>query len=960
MRPEDWQRASALFERALDVEPANRAAWLLDQCAGDADLRKAVERLLRADESAEDFLERPFSGKTEPLGDRDTDHVDGAGDIAGTMFGSYRALRSIGAGGMGEVWLASRADGEFEQQVAIKRLLYPTPELVRRFRQERRVLAGLRHPNIAQLHDGGVGTDGAPYFVMEYVEGEPITVWSDTHRCDLAARIGLMLQVCDAVQFAHRNLVVHRDLKPSNVLVDAGGQVKLLDFGIAKVLEDTDGRDDATATLVQRLTPDYAAPEQLRGDVVTTATDVYALGVVLFELLAGDRPNRGNRQRGDAERASVNTSPAIASAVAARSEGLPRGWATRLRGDVDRIIAKAMAKEPERRYASAEALADDLRRHVQGRPVLARGDDAMYRLRKFIGRNRAGVSAAAAAILALVAATAVSVYQARVARTQAERADAERVFVLGILDANDPNETQGRQLTLTAREILDRAAARIDKDLADQPTVRAELYDEIGNLYWDYGLYSTAQPLFERAVALSATADVPAMQRAAFMIDLGQNHQAQRQLADSEKVFREAFAFARAELGEDSDEAFNARAYLSETLAFAGRFAESEMLARESLATASRLYPKTGADYAIALDRVAFVTMESHHFPEAVALGREEVAIYERVNAGVINSRVGTSLNQLGLALIGDSRIAEAEAALRRALGIHEQLLGKNHPHYAGTQSNLGHAVDMAGHFDEAKMLLDTSLAARTRLFGADSFVLASTSRNRALNALHRGALGDAESDARMAFTTDTRTYGSENQATVESATVLADVLVSAQKIDEAQSLLGPTIVTAERLFGKTSDVTAYLRALHARALAASGHVAEAIPLFATSIDALHASMGDRHFETTDALCWLGEAERANGDLQRADATSARAVASAREAYPAGDALIADSLALRGRVLVALGRAADAEPPLREALALRRSALRADDARVVEVAELLHAQPVTAATASAANGAATH
>jgi len=941
MRPEDWQRASALFERALEVPPGERAGWLVEQCAGDADLHVAVERLLLADAAADDFLERPFSGKTALDGDRDdAESTEGAADIAGTMFGSYRALRPIGAGGMGEVWLAVRADGEFEQQVAIKRLLYPTPELVRRFRQERRVLAGLRHPNIAQLHDGGMGADGAPYFVMEYVEGETITAWSETHRGAVAARIGLMLQVCDAVQFAHRNLVVHRDLKPSNVLVDRDGKVKLLDFGIAKVLESTDSRDEATATLVQRLTPDYAAPEQIRGEAVTTATDVYALGVLLFELLACDRPYRMGRQRNEIERAILTTVPVAASIVAARSEGPSRGWSRQLRGDLDRIIAKAMAKEPERRYASAEALGDDLRRYGDGRPIVARGDDATYRLRRFIGRNRAGVAATATVALALITATAVSLQQARVAKNQAMRADAEKAFVLGILDANDPNETQGKQLTLTAREILDRAATRIDQDLADQPTVRAELYDEIGNLYWDYGLYVIAQPLFERAVELSEASDTPVTMRVAFMIDLGSDHQAQRHMGDAERVFRRAFAVASSELGEASSEADDARAYLSQALAFAGRFTEAEALARETLAVAERQYAKTSPGYANALDRLASVEMEAHHYGEAVRMCREELAIYEHAHS-TIHSSIGTSLNQLGLALTGDSRFDEAESVLRRGLVVHEQLLGKNHPHYAGSQSNLGQAVDLAGHFDEAKALLDESLATRQRLFGAESFVIASTLRHRALNALHRGDSAAAEADGRLALATDTKTYGADNQAPVESATVYANVLVSAGKFEEAEVLLRRTLAVSESLFGSTSDAVGYLQALRARALAASGHVEEAEPLFIAALAILDQSVGERHFETADARLWSGEAELAQGQLQRADTTSRQALASARAAYPAGDALIADSLVLRGRVDLLLGRADEAAPLLREALSLRRAALNADDGRIAEVVKLL-------------------
>ncbi|MEO5561062.1 MAG: serine/threonine-protein kinase, partial [Dokdonella sp.] len=701
--------------------------------------------MLVADAATDDFLERPVMDMS---GDDEANPA--AADIAGTMFGPYRALRPIGAGGMGEVWLAARADGEFEQQVAIKRLHYPTPELVRRFRHERRVLAGLQHPHIAQLHDGGVGADGAPYFVMEYVEGEPITRYCEEHGSGLDARIDLLLQVCDAVQHAHRNLIVHRDLKPSNVLVDGAGKVKLLDFGIAKVLESTDGSDEATATLVQRMTPDYAAPEQICGEQVTTATDVYALGVLLFELLAGERPYRLGRQRGDIERAIVAVAPASASSVAARSSGTARAWARLLRGDLDRIIAKAMAKGPERRYASAEALAEDLRRHRAGRPVLARGDDASYRLSKFVGRNRAGVAAASAVVIALVAATAISLHQACVAQRQAQRADAEKSFVLGILDANDPNDTQGKGETLTARQILDRAAARLDKDLADQPDVRALLKNEIGNLYWDYGQYARALPLFEQSVQLAEAADLPAAQRVAFMIDLGDDQRILRHLDDASATFRKAMGLARATDGADSDLDLSVRSEYAVTLAYAAHFDEAETQARQVFDVVAQRHTKDSSEYSDALGTLAFVLGDHRRYAEAVDVLQQQLALSERLHPQ-IHSAVSTGCNDLGVALLGQGRLPQAEASLRRALSMHEQLLGKSHPHYGGSETNLARVLDREGHFDEAQAMLADGLEIRRRALGDEADMLDGSYRALALNALHRGENAVAETNARRA-----------------------------------------------------------------------------------------------------------------------------------------------------------------------------------------------------------------
>jgi serine/threonine-protein kinase len=512
MRVQDWPRVSDLFERALLLDAAERGAWLDAECAGDAALRASVQRLLDADERAADFLEKPLPGEL----------VDAADDARTRRFGAYRASRLIGSGGMGEVWLAVRSDGEFEQQVAIKRLLCPTADLRRRFLQERRLLARLTHPHVAQLFDGGVDDNGSPYFVMEYVDGAPITLYCETQKTDLDGRLRLFLQVCAAVQYAHRNLVVHRDLKPTNVLVNGDGMAKLLDFGIAKLLDSSED-EAATQTLVQRMTPDYAAPEQIRGEAVTTATDVYALGVLLFELVAGVRPYRRGNRRADVERALEAAPAASASVVAARSDAAPRDWARRLRGDLDRILAKAMAHEPERRYATAEAFADDLERYLDGRPILARGYDSGYRMRKFLRRNRVAVVAAGLITVSLIAGAAVALWQAReamkqaafaaeqqaLARERATAAERTKQFMIGLFEASDPAVAQG--VMPRADELLARGSARVAEELRDQPKIQAELYQAMAVSYMGLNRFDDADHLLDqasRALAPLTTTDV--------------------------------------------------------------------------------------------------------------------------------------------------------------------------------------------------------------------------------------------------------------------------------------------------------------------------------------------------------------------------------------------------------------------------------------------------------------------
>ncbi|HEV8237924.1 MAG TPA: protein kinase [Thermoanaerobaculia bacterium] len=388
--PHRWQQVAALVDEAFEVPAEARAAWLEHACGGDEALRREVETLLRADEESAGFLAESadphgelFAAAAEARGEA------AAGEHAGRRLGSFRLVREIGRGGMGAVYLGERADGQFEQRVAVK-LIAAGPDaarLLRDFRRERQILARLEHPNIARLIDGGMDVDGVPYLVMEYVEGEPITAWCAASRLGVRERLRIFLAVCAAVEAAHRAQVIHRDLKPSNILVSGAGEVKLLDFGVAREL-DLGG--EATRTLLPALTPAYAAPEQLRGEATTVATDVYALGLLLYELLAGVRAQRPRREGADELlRVVLAEEPPPPSVAAAEGGGTYAGaaWRRALRGDLDRIVGKALEKEPERRYPSVAALAADLERHLAGEPITARGG-ALYRAAKLLRRRR--------------------------------------------------------------------------------------------------------------------------------------------------------------------------------------------------------------------------------------------------------------------------------------------------------------------------------------------------------------------------------------------------------------------------------------------------------------------------------------------------------------------------------------------------------------------------------------------
>jgi eukaryotic-like serine/threonine-protein kinase len=485
MSTERWQQLEDLFHAALDRAPADREAFVVGACGGDAGLRQEVERLLHADEQASRFVAQAAA---------DVQRVAATVPADGRQIGAYRIVRELGRGGMGTVYLGERADAQFQMRVAIKVIKrgMDTDAVLQRFRHERQILAGLEHSNIARLLDGGTTGEGVPYFVMEYVDGQPIDEYCRAHRLPIGERLELFRQVCAAVAYAHQNLVVHRDIKPTNILVTSERVPKLLDFGIAKLLA-ADGGDITVATEFGRhaMTPQYASPEQLRGERVTTVSDVYALGVLLYELLTGSRPYEvTHKSPDDIPQIVADTEVVKPSAMAARRDD--HGTSRRLRGDLDTIVITAMRKDPAERYASVALFAEDVGRHIEGLPVVARGDSWTYRTGRFVRRRKLGVAAAAAIVITLIGGVIATSWQARVAT--AERARAERRFndvrklansvLFDYHDAIEelPGATPVRERLVTdALTYLDSLAAEASGDPALQRELAAA-YDRVGSI----------------------------------------------------------------------------------------------------------------------------------------------------------------------------------------------------------------------------------------------------------------------------------------------------------------------------------------------------------------------------------------------------------------------------------------------------------------------------------------------
>src|SRR5579862_4522499 len=491
-----WLRIEYLFYAALELEEG-RTAFLDEACGGDAELRKEVESLLHSSGQTMGFLRQPVLQAAQQITAED--------GLSAKRIGAYQLLRVIGEGGMGKVYLAARADDLYQKEVAIKTVqggLGQNRAMLLRFRSERQILANLDHPNIARLLDGGITEDGLPYLVMEYVNGVRLDDYCRVNKLATEQRLQLFCTVCAAVDYAHKNLVVHRDIKPANILVTAEGVPKLLDFGIAKLLNPESGDLAKTLTSERMMTPEYASPEQVRGDQVTTSTDVYALGVLLYELLAGRRPFQlATTSPFEMARIICEQEPELPSVVStANSELAPPDASRKLSGDLDNIVLMAMRKEPARRYVSVGQFAEDIEAFLGGYPVRARTDTWGYRSGKFIHRHRAGVIATIVVAVALVGFSIGMGLFARRAQRERMAAEREAQFLNSIFESTTPAQTRGKQIT--GRELLDDGAKRIDTEFSGEPQLQATLFDNIGRAYLGLGLYQKAETVLQRAYDL--------------------------------------------------------------------------------------------------------------------------------------------------------------------------------------------------------------------------------------------------------------------------------------------------------------------------------------------------------------------------------------------------------------------------------------------------------------------------
>ena len=807
MTPERWRELRAVFDRLSSLAESERETELAALAESDAELAREARSLLLAEARDAQFLHSPAGGGFERRGEQ---------------VGPWELLSPLGEGGMGTVFLARRADRSFDKLAAVKfvhsELL--SPRLRERFAAERQALAALEHPGIARLLDGGESANGEPYLVLEYVEGLSLLAFASERGLARRQRLDLFLQILAAVAHAHRHLIVHRDIKPSNILVTAGGEAKLLDFGVAKILTPIAGDVGATRTLLRALTPEYASPEQVLGGATTTATDVYSLGVVLFELLTGRRPYR------------VATGAPEEWAEAALHQEVAR--APELKGDLEAIVRKALRKQPGERYSTVDAFAEDLQRYLDARPVAARRGSVVYRAAKFVRRHRAALASICAALALLAATVTVSAVRLRRERdratAEAETARSVAGFLSALFQNADPARTRGAKLT--AREVLEQGARQIERDLAAQPVIQAQLLTVLGAVQRDLGLLESARPLLEKALTLrSAEGAAGRLGEAAALYELGVLDRMEGDLENAKRRLRQALTLRESLLAPQDREVARTLSALALVFRLEGDLAQARPLIERALALARAsdagrpssetgrwlnhlgLILQDGGDYEKA--RAAFAESleiiersDGTNSPLAAipldnlgqvlrVLGRPAEALPHHQRAkelvdgtwGVEHTQYGNALNSLGTTLVALDRETEALALYERAAAVYASALGAGHPFVAWPLRNHAEALLTLHRPAEALPLFERALAIRRAAYGEAHPETAQSLTDLGLGYAAAGNLETAETWLRRGLEQSRATLEPASLGLAEAQIFLADLLVRRHQTAEAREL---------------------------------------------------------------------------------------------------------------------------------------------------------------------------
>lgn len=827
--PARWARIQELFHQAAGLPAADRLGFVTRAAGSDSDLRERVLAMLTADAGASGVLDRGLADVAGEVLD------DAVMALPAEAFGPYRVLRVLGEGGMGVVYLAERRDVGNQVAIKILRDAWLSPARRERFIAEQRTLAQLNHPSIAQLHDAGTLQDGTPWFVMEYVEGISLTAHSRERRCPLNERLRLFRAVCEAVQHAHLHAVIHRDLKPSNILVTAEGAVKLLDFGIAKQLDELETSADQTRTGLRLMTPAYAAPEQVSGGRIGTRTDVYSLGVTLYELLAGRLPfNLSDRTPAEAAAVLLQDEPERPSVAARREAALandPGLLATDDRAtwaDLDILCLTAMHKDPERRYRSVEALVRDVDHFLDGQPLDARPDTLGYRLGKFVRRNRAPVAAVAAGLALAVVLSAVYAVRLAVARDDAlaEAARAQRIqeFTLRLFEGGDP--AMGPADSLRVIELVDRGLQEAGT-LETEPAIQAELYFTLGGLYHQLGRLERADSVFQLALTRQQAIHGEAHPDIArTLVALGALRVSQAAYDDAGALIRRGHAMTRQVRGPGHPDLAKATGTLGMFLYERGEYAEAVPVLEEAVQLHAAHAP-VSAELGAAVSELANAHFYAGNYDVADSLNQRALSIHEQVfgnrhprvaddliNIGAVrfqraeyaeaeryyleglrviepwfgpeHFRTGMALTMLGRAQVFQDRYSDATATLSRALTIQERVFGPDHPRVASILNELGSVARLEGRFDEAEAHYRRMGTIYRTVHGDQHWLIALAQANLAGTIQSKGDLPRAERAFLDAHEMFSATQGPAHQNTAIVKIRLGRVLLDQGRAEEA------------------------------------------------------------------------------------------------------------------------------------------------------------------------------
>lgn len=842
-RPENWEKIKEVFAAALECHPGQRAAFLDEVCAQDAALRAEVESLLSAHANPVDLSNSPWP---DPFVET---------SLEGQTIGPYRLIKKLGEGGMGQVWLSEQTS-PVRRQVALKLIRGSIihSALLQRFQAERQSLAIMEHPAIAKVFDAGTTPQGQPYFVMEYVEGLPITNYCDQKKLSVRERLRLFIQVCDGIQHAHQKAIIHRDIKPANILVvevDGKPTPRIIDFGLAKAMVPAAAGETLFTQVGAILgTPGYTSPEQADPAIqdIDTRTDVYSLGVVLYELLTGTLPfdpetfkkqsfdkilHRLRDEDPPIPSARASKESKASSSHAERRGTSPQQLTTQLRGDLDWITMKALERDRDRRYGTPSELAADIERHLENRPVIACPASAGYRLKKYLRRNRVAVGVGAGTLALLIAFTVVQAIQLR--RTTRERDRANRVtdFMKNMFTVSDPSEARGN--SITAREILDKSSKEIESGLSQDPLLQAQMMDIMGEVYLNLGLYPKAQSLFEQAVrihrehlGLRSRETLDSMNKLVWVF------LEQGQFEKAEKLERETLALRRELFGPEDRDTLDSQMNLANALFGEGRYAESAQVDQEALAIRRRVLPEDHSTLS-EMSNLGVTLAAMGRYREADDVYTQALAIMNRT-LGPEHPETIKAISNLADNYDKEGRLAESEEITRRTLDIRRRILGPDHPDTLQNAGDVGTLLYEQGRYAEAEKMHRETLANQKRITGPEHPNTLLTMDNLAndLAALHR--YPEAEQLSRETWALRQRILGLEHPDTLLSAVHLAVVYRLEGHYAQAERLTRSALVSQRKVLGDAHGNCASSEYDLALIAAAQGRREDALSLLQTAL----------------------------------------------------------------------------------------------------------------------------